>query len=379
MANEPLLMIPGPVMLHPRVLQAMSRQMISHRDKAFSAIYDDCRNAVKEIVNTKNDTFVISGSGSAAMEAAISNLVKGDRMVSIVNGKFGERFRDIGQRYGQVESLEFEWGTPVDLAKVEDALAKAPTKVVSMVHNETSAGVKNPAEEVGRLAKKYGALFVLDTITSTGGDVVEVDKWGVDVMVTGSQKSLGAPSGLAPISVSQKAWDSMVKNPPYYLDLKKYKKSADKEKAETPYTPAITLFFGMQEAMKMIMEEGMANRIARHRKGAEAIRAGVKALGLELYPITDRHTVLSNTVTAIKTPAGITDKDLRGTIKSKGITISGGQDRLEGKIFRIPSMNAFTEDDLIRTFTALEETLVQFKVIPKAGAGVDALKKVYSS
>ena len=209
MANEPLLMIPGPVMLHPRVLQAMSRQMISHRDKAFSAIYDDCRNAFKEIVNTENDAFVLTGSGSAAMEAAISNLVKGDRMVTIVNGKFGERFRDIGQRYGQVESLEFEWGTPVDLAKVEAALAKAPTKVIAMVHNETSAGVKNPVEAVGKLAKKYDALFVVDTITSAGGDLVEADNWGIDIVVSGSQKSLGAPSGLAPITVSQRAFDRM--------------------------------------------------------------------------------------------------------------------------------------------------------------------------
>jgi len=379
MANEPLLMIPGPVMLHPRVLQAMSRQMISHRDRAFSAIYDECRNSIKEIVNTKNDTYVLTGSGSSAMEAAISNLVKGDRVVAIVNGKFGERFRDIGQRYGEVESLESGWGTPVDLSKVEDALAKAPAKVVAMVHNETSAGVKNPVEEVGRLAKKHGALFVVDTITSAGGDVVEADRWGIDIVVTGSQKSLGAPSGLSSVSVSQKAWDSMVKNPPYYLDLKKYKKSAEKERAETPYTPAITLFFGMQEAMKMIREEGMANRIARHRKGAEAVRAAAHALGMELFPVTDGHTVLSNTVTAIKTPAGITDKDLRGTMKEKGIAISGGQDRLEGKIFRIPSMNAFTEDDLVRTFATLEETLARFKVIPKAGAGVEALRKVYKN
>ena len=378
MANEPLLMIPGPVMLHPRVLQAMSRQMISHRDKAFSAIYDECRNTFRDIVNTKSDAFVLTGSGSAAMEAAIANLVKGDRVVAIVNGKFGERFRDIGQRYGQVESLEFEWGTPVDLARVEAALAKAPTKLIAMVHNETSAGVKNPVEEVGKLARKHDALFVVDTITSAGGDVVLGDKWGIDVLVSGSQKSLGAPSGLAPIAVSPKAWDQMVKNPPYYLDLKKYKKSAEKEgKAETPYTPAITLFYGMQEAMRVIREEGMPARIARHRKGAEAIRAAAKALGLELYPVTDAHTVLSNTVTAIRTPAGITDRDLRGTIKAKGITISGGQDRLEGKIFRIPSMNAFTEADLERTFGALEETLVQFKVIPKAGAGVEAIRKAY--
>jgi len=380
MANEPLIMIPGPVMLHPRVLQAMSRQMISHRDKAFSAIYDECRNAVKEVVNTKNDTYVMTGSGSSAMEAAISNLVKGDRIVTIVNGKFGERFRDIGQRYGQVESLEFEWGTPIDLEKVEDALTKTPTKVIAMVHNETSAGVKNPAEEVGKLAKKHNALFVLDTITSAGGDLVEADKWGIDITITGSQKSLGAPSGLATVSVSQKAWDSMVKNPPYYLDLKKYRKSAEKEgRAETPFTPAISLFYGMQESLKMIKEEGMPNRIARHKKGAEAVRSAARALGLELFPITDKYTVLSNTVTAIKTPAGITDKDLRGTIKTKGITISGGQDRLEGKIFRIATMNAFTGGDLIRTFTALEETLAQFKVIEAPGAGVEALRKVYKN
>jgi aspartate aminotransferase-like enzyme len=380
MANEPLLMIPGPVMLHPRVLQAMSRQMISHRDKAFSAIYDECRFAIRDILNTKNDTFVLTGSGSCAMEAAVSNLIKGDKALTIVNGKFGERFRDIAVRYGQVESLEFEWGTPIDLGKVEDALSKG-VKIVTMVHNETSAGVKNPAEEVGKLAKKYNAIFIMDTVTSAGGDLVEVDRWGVDIAISGSQKCLGAPSGLATATVSQKAWDSMVKNPPYYLDLKKYKKSAEKEKAETPYTPAITLFFGMQEAMKMIREEGINNRIARHAKGAQAVRAAAKALGLELYPVTDKYTVLSNTVTAIKTPAGIADKDLRGTMKANGVAISGGQDRLDGKIFRIPTMNAFTQDDLIKTFGTLESTLAQFKVIDssKVGAGVEALRKVYAN
>ncbi|MCD1295176.1 aminotransferase [Methanocella sp. CWC-04] len=380
MANEPLLMIPGPVLLHPRVLQAMSKQMISHRDKAFSAIYDECRFTVKDILNTKNDTYVISGSGSSGMEAAISNLVKGDRIITIVSGKFGERFRDIGKRYGQVTSLEFEWGTPLDLGKIEEELAKG-AKVIAMVHNETSAGVKNPAEEVGKLAKKYDALFVMDTVTSAGGDLVEVDKWGVDIAVTGSQKCLGAPSGLATVSVSQKAWDSMVSNPPYYLDLKKYKKSAEKERAETPYTPAITLFYGMQEAMKIIKEEGMENRIARHVQGAKAVRAAAAAIDLELFPVTDKYTVLSNTVTAIKTPAGITDKDLRGTMKAKGVQISGGQDRLDGKIFRIPTMNAFTQEQLEKTFDVLEETLIQFNVLDasKKGAGVEALRKVYKN
>lgn len=380
MANEPLLMIPGPVMLHPRVLQAMSKQMINHRDKAFSEIYDECRSTLQYILNTKNDTYVLTGSGSCAMEAAISNLLKGDKVVSIVNGKFGERFRDIAGRYGNVESLEFEWGTPVDLHKVEGALAKG-AKVITMVHNETSAGVKNPVEEVGKLAKKYNALFVLDCITSAGGDIVEVDKWGVDIAVTGAQKCLGAPSGLSSVTVSQKAWDSMVTNPPYYMDLKKYKKSAEAERSETPYTPSITLFYGMVEAMRMIKEETIETRIARHRKGAESVRAAAKALGLELYPVTDRHTVLSNTVTAIKMPGSITDKDLRGTMKADdGVAIAGGQDRLKGKIFRIPSMNAFTEKDLVRTIDSLENTLTKLNVYKgKKNAGADALRKVYNS
>ena len=380
MVNEPLLMIPGPVMLHPRVLNAMSRQMINHRDKAFSDIYDDCRSTLQYILNTKNDTYVLTGSGSCSMEAAISNLVKGDKVVSIVNGKFGERFRDIAMRYGDVTSLEFEWGNPVDLNKVEDALAKG-AKVITMVHNETSAGVKNPAEEIGKLAKKYNALFVMDTVTSAGGDLVELDKWGIDIAITGAQKCLGAPSGLSSVSVSQKAWDAMVKNPPYYLDLKKYKKSAEAERSETPFTPAITLFYGMQEAMHMIKEEGIENRIARHAKGAQGIRAAAKALGLELYPVTDHHTVLSNTVTAIKFPEGVTDKDLRGEMKANGVQISGGQDRLKGKIFRIPSMNAFTENDLIRTIGALEDALIKFKGMDasKKNAGIEALRKVYKN
>ena len=381
MANEPLLMIPGPVMLHPRVLQAMSKQMINHRDKAFSDMYDECRSALQYILNTKNDTYILTGSGSCAMESAISNLVKGDKIVSIVNGKFGERFRDIAGRYGDVTSLEFEWGNPVDLGKVEDALAKG-AKVVTMVHNETSAGVKNPAEEVGKLARKYNALFVLDCITSAGGDLVEADKWGIDIAVTGAQKCLGAPSGLSSVSVSKKAWDSMVKNPPYYLDLKKYKKSAEAERSETPYTPAITLFYGMHEAMRMIKEETMEKRIARHVKGAQGVRAAAKALGLQLYPVTDSHTVLSNTVTAIRLPEGVSDKDLRGTMKSAdGVAIAGGQDRLKGVIFRIPTMNAFTGAEMERTLGSLESTLVKLNALDqsKKGSGVDAFRKVYNN
>jgi aspartate aminotransferase-like enzyme len=381
MANEPLLMIPGPVMLHPRVLQAMSKQMINHRDKAFSDMYDECRSTLQYILNTKNDTYVLTGSGSCAMEAAISNLVKGDKVVSIVNGKFGERFRDIAMRYGDVTSLEFEWGNPVDLAKVEDALSKG-AKVITMVHNETSAGVKNPAEEVAKLARKYNALFAMDCITSAGGDLVEVDKWGIDMAITGAQKCLGAPSGLSSVTVSKKAWDAMVKNPPYYMDLKKYKKSAEAERSETPYTPAVTLFYGMTEAMRIIKEETMEKRIVRHRKGAEGIRAAAKALGLELYPVTDKHTVLSNTVTAIKLPAGVGDKDLRGPVKAEyGVAMAGGQDRLKNKIFRIPSMNAFTEADLVRTFDAVENVLIKLNAVDKSkkGAGVDAFRKVFNS
>ncbi len=373
-----LLMIPGPVPVAPRILRAMSRPIIGHRGKEFGDIYNECRAILQELFGTKNDMYVISGSGSCAMEAAVGNVIgKEDTLVTIENGKFGERFREIGERYGTVKPVRFDWtkGESVELDKVENMLAEG-AKAVTLVHNDTSVGIKNPAKEIGDLAKKYDTLFIMDGVTTIGGDEVHVDKWGVDIAVVGSQKCIGAPPGLSAISVSKKAWDAMVEKPPYYMDLKAYKKSANKETAQTPYTPAVPLFFALQEALRIVKEEGLEARIKRHGKYAEALRAAASAMDIELFPHLNSYSKYSNTVTAMKIPTGIDDKKLRGGIKELGIQVSGGQGPLEGKIFRIGSMGNISKLDILSTVQAVEIVLHKNDVVKKMGPGVEAASDV---
>ncbi|HQD27021.1 MULTISPECIES: alanine--glyoxylate aminotransferase family protein [Methanoculleus] len=373
MENEPLLMIPGPVPIPQRVRAAMTRQAINHRGPEFGAAYADTVRVLKTLFGTESDLYIISGSGSAGMEAAVANFGRDKRIVSLVNGKFGERFAKIGARYGTVTALESEWGTPLDLAALEQEL-EAGAEIVTMVHNETSAGIKNPAPEVGKLARKYDALFVMDGITSIGGDEVLMDKWGVDVAVVGSQKCLAAPAGLAAIAIGERAWDRICDKRPFYLDLAAYKKSGSSTPMETPYTPAVPLFLALHEACKMIEEEGIAARIARHRRMAESVRAAAKAWGVELFPKIDEHHAYSNTATAMRIPDGVTDKDLRGTVKKFGIEIAGGQDHLKGKIFRIGTMGSVGAQEILATLAAVQFALRKSGFA--AGDGLEAAAEV---
>jgi len=371
-----LLMIPGPVPVAPRILRAMAKPMIGHRGKEFGEIYNECRAALGELFQTKKDIFILSGSGSCAMEAAVGNIIgEKDTLVTIENGKFGERFREIGERYGKVMPIKFEWGEPIELDRVEEALAKG-AKAVTLVHNDTSVGLKNPAKEVGELARKYDSLFIVDGITSIGGDRVMVDEWGIDIAIVGSQKCLGAPPGLSAVSVSEKAWEAIVEKPPYYMDLKAYKKSAGKETAQTPYTPAIPLFYGLQESLRIIKEEGLEARIERHGRFAEAIRSGARAMGISLFPRLNEISRYSNTVTAMSMPKGIDDKRLRNGVKELGVQISGGQNQLEGKIFRIASMGNISKMDILSTVQALEIVLYRNKVLDECGPGIMAATRV---
>ncbi len=373
-----LLMIPGPVPVAPRILRAMSKPIIGHRGKEFGDMYSECRAILQELFATKNDIYILSGSGTCAMEAAVCNLVgRKDTLVTIENGKFGERFREIGERYGDVKPVKFDWtkGESIELDKVESALAEG-AKAVTLVHNDTSVGIKNPAKEVGELAKKYGALFIMDGVTTIGGDEVLVDKWGVDIAVVGSQKCIGAPPGLSALSVSKKAWESMVEKPPYYMDLKAYKKSAAKETAQTPYTPAVPLFFALHEALRIVKEEGLEARIKRHAKYAEAIRAAADAMAIEMFPQLNKYSKYSNTVTAMKIPTGIDDKKLRGGMKELGIQVSGGQGPLEGRIFRIGTMGNISRLDVLSVVQVLEIVLHRNDVLKKMGQGVEAASSV---
>lgn len=369
-----LLMIPGPVPVAPRILRAMSKPIIGHRGKEFGDLYSECRSTLQELFATKNEIFIISGSGSCAMEAAVGNVIgENDTLVTIENGKFGERFREIGERYGMVKPVKFDWtkGESIELDKIESALAEG-AKAVTLVHNDTSVGIKNPAKEIGELARKYGALFVMDGVTTIGGDEVFVDKWGVDIAVVGSQKCIGAPPGLSAISVSNKAWDSIVEKPPYYIDLKAYRKSANKETAQTPYTPAVPLFFAFQEALRIVKEEGLDARIKRHAMYAEALRAAVDAMNVEMFPQLNKYSRYSNTVIAMKIPTGIDDKKLRGGMKELGVQVSGGQGTLEGKIFRIGSMGNISKLDILSAVQVLEIVLHKNGVVKRIGPGIEA-------
>ncbi len=351
----------------------MARQAVNHRGPEFGAAYADCVRVLKTLFGTENELYIISGSGTAGMEAAVANFGRDRTIVSLVNGKFGDRFAKIGQRYGTVRTLASEWGTPLDLEGLERELAEG-AEVVTVVHNETSAGIRNPADEVGAIARKYDALCIMDGITSIGGDTVEVDRWGVDVAVAGSQKCLAAPAGLAAISVSERAWDRIAEVRPFYLDLAAYRKSGTGTPMETPYTPAVPLFLALREACLMIEEEGVGARIERHRRMAEAVRAAAAAWGVEIFPTIDGRHAYSNTVTAMRIPAGITDGDLRGTVRKFGIEIAGGQDHLKGKIFRIGTMGGIGAQEVLATVAAVQYALR--KSGHPAGDGVQAAAEV---
>lgn len=370
--NKPLLMIPGPVPLHPRVLKAMSMPMINHRGPEFARIFDECISVLKDVFQTNNDVLVLSGSGTAGMEASVGNVTRGNDVVTIVNGKFGERFKEIVALYGNPIPVEYAWGSPIELDDVEDALKKGAS-AVTMVHNETSVGIVNPAEEVGELARKYDALFIMDGVSSIGGNEVPVDRWGVDLAILGSQKCLAVPPGLAAISVSDRAWERMenVKSP-YYLDLKAHQKSASK--GQTPYTPAIPLFFALHEALRLVCEEGLSTRVKRHERCADAVRRAMNAMGLELFPYLNKISRYSNTVTAVKMPKGIVYKQLRDGITNRGVLIAGGQAHLKGKIFRIGHMGNVSAKEILTTIEALGSTLVEHGV--KAEGGVAAAEQV---
>ncbi len=378
--NETLLMIPGPTRVAPRVLKAMSENIVNHRSAVFGEILTETTEMMSEVFQTENQSYILTGSGTAAMEAALASVVeKGDKVLNIVGGKFGERFMQIAEVHGGTPiALEVEWGYGVNPEDVKYILEEEEDiKAVTIVHNETSTGVTNPIDQVGKMVKDHDALYVVDTVSSLGGDDVFVDGYNIDICVTGSQKCLAAPPGMAALTLSDDAW-RVVENTPtssYYLDMKKYHKGGAAQPPETPYTPSVSLMYAMKEALLSVMEEGLENRVKRHELAALATRNGIKALGLELFAQSE---VSSNTVTAIRMPEGITDPQLRGTMRNKyRIELAGGQDHLKGNVFRIGHMGNITEQEIISTMGALEMTLKGFDLDICLGEGVAAVEEAY--
>lgn len=370
-------MIPGPVELDDEVLLAMARPVMGHRTPEFEEVLEECWRLLGMVYRTKNEVAIITGSGTAAMEAAVASVVEpGTRVLSIGGGKFGERLGEIARCFGaEVSRLEVEWGGTFSAEEVDEALSESGAEVVTLTHNETSTGVVHDAGEVGRLAREHGALFIADAITSVGGDVVETDAWGIDLCITGSQKCLAAPPGLGFVAVSERAWERMqeVRNRhAFYLDLLRYRKAL--RKRTTPFTPSVSLIYGLHAALKRIERETLEARIRRHRALAEATRRAAEAMNLELLPEREH---ASNTVTAIRIPEGLSDADVRGRLKEEyGILVAGGQEKLKGRIFRIGHMGEVRAGELLSLLACLEQVLRCSGHGVKPGAGTEAAREV---
>jgi len=371
------LLTPGPTPLPPQISLAMAKPIIHHRTPQFQEILKEASLGLKWAFQTANDVFIISSSGTGAMEAAVINLLSvGDTALVVQGGKFGERWTEIAKAYGiNAEIINVEWGKAVDPAEISKRLKSNPEiKAVFTTLCETSTGVDNNIQAIASVVKESPAVLVVDAISGLGAVDLKTDAWGVDVVVAGSQKGLMLPPGLGFISLSAKAWKLVEasKSSRYYLDLRKAKKALDKN--DTPFTSSITLIVALNEALKMMQQDGLEGIFKRHKAMADATRAAIRALGLELFA----PTAASDGVTAAKVPAGVDGEKLVKTMRDTyGVTIAGGQDELKGKVFRIAHMGFITESDIIMGLSCLEKVLTQMGYKFTLGAGIKAAQEVF--
>ena len=376
MQDKLTLMIPGPTPVPETVLKAMGRHPIGHRSGEFQAIVRRTTEQLKWLHQTSGDVLVITGSGTAAMEAGIINtLSRGDKVICGDNGKFGERWVKVARAYGlDVDVIKAEWGQPLDPEAFRTALeadtAKA-IKAVILTHSETSTGVINDLETIARHVKNHGtALTLADCVTSLGATDVPMDAWGLDVVASGSQKGYMLPPGLSFVAMSDRAWDAYERSdlPKFYLDLGPYRKTAAKD--SNPFTPAVNLYFGLEAALDMMQNEGLEAIFARHARHRSAAQAGMKAIGMPLYAAEGYG---SPAITAVA-PEGIDAEQLRKAVKEKfDILLAGGQDHLKGQVFRIGHLGFVCDRDVLTAVSAIEATLQALGLHQgQLGAGVAA-------
>jgi aspartate aminotransferase-like enzyme len=369
------LMTPGPVVVPPEVLMSMARPIIHHRTEEFEKVMTAVRDGLKYVFQTENEVIILSSSSTGAMESSVVNLMSpGDRALVISGGKFGERWAELCKAYGiDYHLIDVEWGKSLEIQRVADKLSSDPSiKCVYSTLCETSTGVVYDIEGLGKIVKETNALLVVDAVSGLGAVDIQTDNWHIDVVVSGSQKGLMIPPGLAFITLNQRAWDAVekAKLPRYYFDLRKAKKSIAKN--QTPFTCSVSLLFALQESLAQIRREGLANILARHARLAEATRAGVKALGLELFASSP-----ANAVTSVKVPEGIDGEKLVELIAERyGITFAEGQDKLIGKIFRIAHLGYADDIDVISAISALEMALPAMGYSVQAGSGISAAENI---
>jgi aspartate aminotransferase-like enzyme len=347
------LRIPGPTPCPDEVLKAIGRQMINHRGKEFGEMTNRIIPRLKQCFQTNNDVLILTTSGTGGLESAVVNtLSPGDKVLGVSIGFFGERFAECAKIYGaEVIPLKYDWGKAVDPDDVK--------KAVMVTHNETSTGVTNPLKEIAKVVRDAGKLVLVDAVSSLSSIDLPVDAWDLDVVISGSQKGWMVPPGLAFASVSERAWKAQAeaKMPRFYFDYARAKKFA--ADGQTPWTPAVAIFFGLDVALNMMLKEGLQNIFARHTRVADKARKWIKAKGMRLVP---DERFASNTVTAVNAPDDMDVSKFLSTLRDEyKVVIAGGQGAMKGKIFRIGHLGFITEKDMDEVLAAMDKALVKAK------------------
>ena len=376
MSEKRYLLTPGPTPVPPEVLAAISQPIIHHRGSDFKPIYERSLTRLREVFRTDQDVLLFGAAGTGAMESAVANLCSpGERVLVVSAGHFGERWRSIASAYGaEVEALEYEWG---EIPSAEDVAARLQelggAKAVFITHSETSTGVVCDLQSLAAAVSEHGALSVVDAVSSLGAVPLETDGWGLDVVVSGSQKALMTPPGLAMTSVSERAWAGRGEAPRFYFDWERTQKG--QAALNAPFTPPVSLVAGLDVALGILLDQGLDAVFERHVRLGRACREGAKAMGLELFsPDEDRSAV----VTAIRAPDGIDATKLVRSLRDRfGITIANGQGVLKGKIFRIGHIGYFDVFDITTALAAVELVLADLGAEIERGIAVTRALEAY--
>lgn len=377
MRDKTFLMIPGPTPVPESVMLEIAKHPIGHRSSEFSSILEEVYANLKYVFQTENDVFMFTSSGTGAMCAALENLVnQGDKVLSLVLGNFGNRWAKIAESRGAVvEKIEVNAGEVINPEVLKERLAKdvnKEIKIVTLTHSETSTGAANDVKTLCSIIREHGALSVVDGVTSVCAMPCKPDEWGIDVLVSGSQKGFMVPPGLAFLTANERAWKvyEECKYPSFYFDWAAHRKSVRAN--STPFTPAVNLIVGLNTALKMIKSEGIENVNARHKRHCMALRAAIRALNLELLVPEDEHA--SYAITSILPPEGLSVPDIRKTLKEDyDIVVANGQNQLKDKIFRMGTLGFVCDRDLIASVGALESALCKLGHKFTLGAGVKTL------
>ena len=374
---EANLRIPGPTALPPSVREAGGRQMVNHRGEEFKALLGRVDAGMRPYFGTSGQVILLTCAGTGALEAAVVNtLSPGDPVLAVTMGAFGDRFASIAETYGAaVTRLQVEWGRAAEAAAVRDAAAAIPgLKAVFLTHNETSTGVTNDLAPLAAAIREVApdALLLVDAISAMGAVPFAMDAWGLDVVVTGSQKAWMSAPGMAMAALSPRAWAATetARMPRFYLDLRKHRDTA--ANGETPWTPAVAVLYQVDEGLRLMQAEG-DGVFARHEACAAMTRAGLRALGFELLADDD---VASKTVTAAWIPEALDWKAFNGALKRRGLVLAGGQGKLKGRIFRLGHLGSVTTDDILSALGTLEAALVELGRDVQPGVAVTAAQRV---